>query len=116
MFGFGKHEEVPYGKFKPNDTVKNNFETTSLMPASIITADVVDACKIWWQSAKSAEDSVEDYIEDILSVEIGLDITPAKRVGDNFFFTSITASADYSDKEFTFTVPDGAPALAISNS
>ena len=26
LFGFGKHEEVPYGKFKPNDTVKNNFE------------------------------------------------------------------------------------------
>ena len=95
--------------------IETKYSSTSLKPAVHLTASAIDNCKIYWQDANISKNYVNDYIEDILSVEIGLDITPAKRVGDNFFFTSITASADYSDKEFTFTVPDGAPALAISN-
>lgn len=95
--------------------VKGIFPATSLAPAGIITEQVVDACKIYWQDAVSSKDAVEDYIEDILEVSIGLGINPAVEPDDEFFYTDNGKAGESVDgKNFTFCVPDGAPALAIS--
>jgi hypothetical protein len=42
---------------------------TPSLKAPVITSEVVDNCKIYWQDASDAEDSVEDYIERIMEVE-----------------------------------------------
>ncbi len=97
------------------NAVKEIFPTTSLAPAGIITKDVVDACKIYWQDGDNVEEDVEDYIEDILDVSVGLGIKPADKPEEDFFFTdSGKVGESASGKTFTFCVPDGAPALAVS--
>ena len=97
------------------NAVANKFNSTSLKPATILSATTIDNCKINWQDAADAKESVNAYIDDILGIDVGLGIQPAQTVGDNFFYNewSNTGNA-IENKTFSFIVPDGAPALAIS--
>ncbi|MBE7089373.1 MAG: hypothetical protein E7362_01050 [Clostridiales bacterium] len=97
------------------NAVKGKYASTSLAPATVITKTVIDNCKISWQSAVDSKASVNKYISDILSIDIGLGIKPAKEVTDEFFYNGSTAQGQtINNKTFTFYAPDGAPALAIA--
>lgn len=78
------------------------------LKAGALNQNVIDACKIYWQSAVDAKTSVKNYVEKI----IGIDSASAKAVSDDFFYTS--ASGESQKAEYTFVAPDGAPAIAIS--
>ena len=97
------------------NAVKGKYTSTSLAPATIITKDVIDNCKISWQSANDSKQAVKNYINDILQISIGLGITPATAVTDDFFYVdSGSEGTAVSQKTFSFYAPDGAPALAIA--
>ncbi len=81
-------------------------QTTLKAPA--LSESVIDACKIYYQSAESAKSSVNAYINGIIEI----DETKANPVQDDFFYT--TSSLTSSKSSYTFIAPDGAPALAIS--
>lgn len=88
-----------------------NGVTRSLTAANV-TADVVDGCKIYWQGASEAKQSVKNYIDDIIAIEK----TSAVAVADDFFYDG-QASGEF--KKFNsdtvkVVAPDGAPALAIA--
>ncbi len=96
--------------------IQGVYTSSSLAPAKIITEDVVDACKIYWESAASAKDGVEKYINDILGIDVGLGIAPAVKPESDFYYAETGASGESAQGEtFTFYAPDGAPALAIAN-
>ncbi len=78
------------------------------LKAPTLNESVIDACKIYWQSAQSAKSTVNEYINGIIEI----DSTKAKPVQDDFFYT--TSSLTKSKSSYTFIAPDGAPALAIS--
>ena len=111
-------ENVAWAKENPAtviSAVKGIYDSTSLAPAKALTADTVENCKINWQDALASKTSVNTYINDILGIEIGMGITPAKKVGASFFYQpSNTQGQAINNKTFTFVVPDGAPALAIA--
>lgn len=89
--------------------------TTSLAPAAKLTDEAMDRCKIEWQSAQDAKASVNGYIADIRQISVGLGISSAKEVGDEFFYNhSSSVGQAMENKTFNFVVPDGAPALAIA--
>ena len=95
--------------------VQGKYQTTSLAPAKVITKQVIDNCKISWQSAVDAKNAVNGYIADILNVGVGLDIPPAKTVADDFFYAGSSETGNIIENQtFSFVVPDGAPALAIA--
>ena len=94
------------------NAVKSKFSSTSLK-ANVIDRTVVENCKIAWQDALEAKTEVNNYIADILSIKVGLGITPAKQVSDDFFY-STTQTQVGENNQFTFYAPDGAPALAIA--
>ncbi len=79
---------------------------------------MVEKCNIYWQDGAESQtkQQVKNYIDEILDIDIGLGITPASAVQDDFFYTPNTnAGQDVSGKTFTFCVPGGAPALSIVN-
>lgn len=78
------------------------------LQASALSPEVVDSCKIYWQSADSAKLSVKNYVNDIISI----DSAKANVVNDDFFYSPSTATNQ--KQEYTFIMPDGAPALAAS--
>ncbi len=69
------------------DTVNAKLKqgvTPSLVSANI-TSQVVDNCKIYWQSSAEAKQSATAYINDVISVGTGLNIPPAKALAEDFF-------------------------------
>ncbi len=76
--------------------------------ANTLTASAIDGCKIYFESASVAKNSVNKYISDIRSIEEN----SAKQVEDDFFYS--TPSGANSKDSYSFAYPDGAPALAIS--
>lgn len=98
------------------NAIKEIYSATSLVPAKVISKEVVEACKIYWESAAEAKNSVEKYIDDILGIDVGLGINPAVQPESDFYYAETGASGQSaSGKTFTFYVPDGAPALAVAN-
>ena len=82
--------------------------TASLNPSNI-TTEVVDNCKIFWQSADSAKQEVKDYIDRIIDVEEMAGVAPT----DDMFYDG-TAQGAFSSDTVKVVAPDGAPALAIA--
>lgn len=78
------------------------------LKAPTLSAEVIDACKIYWQSAINAKQSVKNYINHIIEI----DSAKAKTVDDDFFFTQ--SNLNNQEQEYLFVTPDGAPAIAIS--
>ncbi len=96
--------------------IKANYPLLSL-PA-FVDDTMVEKCNIAWQDGleASTKTAVKDYIDQILNVDIGLGITPATKIQDDFFYTeNLGEGQDVSGKTFTFCVPGGAPALSIVN-
>lgn len=82
---------------------------TASLKAPIITSDVVNNCKIYWQDASDAKQSVKDYIDTIMDVDGNAGAT----VSDDLFYNG-TAEGTFSADTVKVVAPDGAPALAIS--
>lgn len=102
-------QSVDWAKENPASAVTaigNNGATTLKAPA--LTNDVIDACKIYWQSADNAKQSVKAYINNIIEI----DSTKANQVNDDFFYTP--SASTNQKQQYTFIAPDGAPAIAIS--
>ena len=78
------------------------------LTANTLTPDVVDACKIYWQSAENAKTSVKNYVNGIIEI----DATKASNVDDDFFYTNSSLSGE--KEEYLFVMPDGAPAVATA--
>ncbi|MBQ9734600.1 MAG: hypothetical protein IJV95_01955 [Clostridia bacterium] len=78
------------------------------LQAGELTESAIDGCKIYWQSASDAKSSVKTYINKIVDI----DATKATAVNDDFFYTSVTGGN--AKNEYTFIMPDGAPALAVA--
>ena len=86
---------------------------TPSLSAGAITAQVVDNCKIYWQSAADANSAVKKYIDDIIDVGGALSVPPAVKVEDDFFLSG-NETGEFDGAKLTVCVPDGAPALAIA--
>ena len=102
-------DSVAWAKLNAGDAVtaiSNHGATTLKAPA--LSASVIDACKIYWQSAENAKTSVKNYINSIIKI----DSAKAKAVSDDFFYAQ--ESLTNQKTEYSFVMPDGAPALAIS--
>lgn len=82
---------------------------TPSLTAANVTADVVDGCKIYWQGAREAKQSVKNYIDDIIAIEK----TSAVAVADDFFYDG-QASGEFNSNTVKVVAPYGAPALAIA--
>lgn len=87
--------------------IKSSFGASTLNEKTL-TASAIDGCKIYWQGAQDAKNSVKGYINDIRSI----DVNSANVVGDEFFYTPDTATNQKA--QYTFACPDGAPAISIS--
>ncbi len=84
------------------------FATT--LDANKLTSQAIDGCKIYFEDASDAKESVKKYISDIRSI----DESSANEVGDNFFLDKNSFAHSIDKESLTFTCPDGAPALAVS--
>lgn len=76
-------ESVGWAKTNTADavsTIANKIATT--LSASTLSAQAIDGCNIYWQSAISAKASVQAYIEGIREI----DNTKASQVQDDFFY------------------------------
>lgn len=82
---------------------------TPSLNASNISATVVDNCKIYWQGAADAVQSVKKYINDIIAIES----TSARTIEDDFFYTSVSGKT-FDGNTVKVVAPDGAPALALA--
>lgn len=80
--------------------------TTLKAPA--LSESVIDGCKIYFEDAQSAKNSVKKYINSIIEI----DETKAKAVADDFFYSS--SNLTNNKESYTFVMPDGAPALSVS--
>ncbi len=108
-----------YGELKASITesvawAKENIATavsatqSATLNANTLTASAIDGCKIYFEDASNSKDSVVKYINDIRSIEE----KSANIVEEDFFYS--TASGTNTKESYTFSCPDGAPALAIS--
>ena len=86
---------------------------TPSLAASVITEEVVNNCKIYWQAAGDAKPTVKKYIDDIIAVGDTLDVPPAAKISDDFFISG-EETGNYDAEKITVCAPDGAPALAIA--
>lgn len=82
---------------------------TASLKAPVITSQVVDNCKIYWQSAQDAKEQVKDYIDTIIEI----DENAGAVVNDDLFYNG-TASGSFDKGTIKVIAPDGAPALAIA--
>ena len=87
-------------------SIENHGATT--LQAGALNQASIDGCKIYWQDATSAKQSVKNYVNGIIEI----DSASAKAVQDDFFYNGQTSQN--SKSSYTFVTPDGAPALAIS--
>ncbi len=102
-------ESVAWAKENVSDvvsTIGNKIATT--LDANTLSADVIDACKIYWQSAEQSKNSVKKYIDNIIEI----DSEKATAVSDDFFYTP--SSGSNNKTSYKFVMPDGAPAIAMS--
>ena len=88
--------------------ISRSFPTTTLK-AQMFASSIIDNCKIYFESANSAKQSVNKYISDIKSI----DNKSANTVLDSFYYDG-TASGTFDKDSITFCAPDGAPAIAIA--
>lgn len=86
--------------------IANNGATT--LNAKALNSNAIDGCKIYWQGASDAKQSVKDYIDSIIEI----DSEKAKVVDDKFF--DQTSSLTNQKEEYIFAIPDGAPALSVA--
>lgn len=86
--------------------ISNNGVTT--LNAKALNSNAIDGCKIYWQGASNAKQSVKDYINSIIEI----DSEKAKVVEDKFF--DLTSTLTNQKSEYVFAMPDGAPALAVA--
>lgn len=86
--------------------ISNNGTTT--LNAKALNSNAIDGCKIYWQGASNAKQSVKDYINSIIEI----DSAKAKVVEDKFF--DLTSSQTSQKAEYVFAMPDGAPALSVA--
>ena len=86
--------------------ISNHGATTLKAPA--LSENAIDGCKIYYQGATSAKQSVKDYVNNIIQI----DSSAAKAVQDDFFYNGQTSQN--TKESYKFVMPDGAPALAIS--
>ncbi len=96
--------------------IKTDYPLLSL-PA-FVDDTMVEKCNISWQDATENETkiAVKNYIDDMLNITIGLDIVPASKIQEDFFYTeNSNEGQSVEGKSFTFCVPGGAPALSIVN-
>ena len=102
-------ESVTFAKTNTASAVTaiSNHGTTTLK-APVLSESVIDACKIYWQSASDAKTSVNAYINGIREI----DDKKANVVSDDFFYT--TSNLTSNKDAYTFIMPDGAPAIAVS--
>ncbi len=102
-------ESVAWAKEKPSNAVSAiSGKGTTTLNANTLSASAIDGCKIYFEGADQAKDSVIKYIDDIRSIEE----SSAHQVEDDFFYS--TASGANTKDSYTFACPDGAPAIAIS--
>ena len=80
--------------------------TTLQAPA--LNESAIDGCKIYWQSASDAKESVKKYVNGIIQI----DSANANAVKDDFFYDG--QASQNTKSSYTFVTPDGAPALAVS--
>lgn len=78
------------------------------LQAGALTEQAIDGCKIYFQSASEAKASVKEYVNNIVEI----DNTKATVVNDDFFYSSGYEGS--AKAEYTFVMPDGAPALAVA--
>ena len=92
-------------------TVNEKLEegVTPSLDASL-SEQVVENCKIYWQSAENGKQAAKNYINDIIAVEN----TSAVKLNDDFFYGESKEVAPSGKEAFSFVVPDGAPALAAA--
>ena len=96
------------------NSIKADYPLLAL-PA-FVDDTMVEKCNISWQDGLevSTKTAVKNYIDDILDINIGLEISPASKVQDDFFYNeNLGVGQEVSGKTFTFCVPGGAPALSI---
>ncbi len=102
-------DSVAWVKTNPTEAVEAIGERgATTLVANTLSASVIDACKIYWQSAESAKTSVKGYVDGIVEI----DSTKATAVNDDFFYTNSTLTD--SKQEYLFVMPDGAPAIATA--
>lgn len=77
------------------------------------TAETIDGCKVYFESAAEAKFSVKKYIEEIIAVTDGDSAAPAVVPGDDFFYDD-AAEGNFSADKITVFCPDGAPALSLA--
>ena len=122
-------ENVEWAKSNTADAVaavKNLFANTTLTAESM-TSQVIDNCKIYFQSAADGKESVNAYIEDIRSIYSA----SANVVNNDFYYSDASGASEAvltgentivknnnesfdSGKTLSVYAPDGAPALAIA--
>ena len=107
-------DNINWVKENPKDAVNavngvlSEGATPSLAPA-VITSEVVENCKIYWESAEDGKKAVKSYIDSIIKINE----QSAKKVENDFFYDG-KAQGQFEGDNITVVAPDGAPALAIS--
>ncbi len=91
------------------NAIKGVFPATTLK-APMLSEKSIDNCKIYFQSATDAKNSVNKYIDEIRSI----DQNGANAVTDDFFYTSQMESGTWDKDKITFYAPDGAPAISVA--
>lgn len=104
-------DNVSWVKTNATDAVtaiKSKLEASTLS-APALSESAVDGCKIYPQSSADAKQQVQNYLNEIISI----DVNSAKAVDNSFYYSGVVNG---STEKTTLSVyaPDGAPALAIA--
>lgn len=102
------------------ESIAKLYPSTSLNPSQVLDRESIDNCNIKYNSVYGEEREIErqrvrEYIDNLLSVNIGLGIAPAKKIDDDFFYDKASNESENEiNTKFSFYIPDGAPSLAFS--
>ena len=113
-------ENVDWAKQNTSEVISSvqsvmpSGQTTSLAPVKALTSASIDGCKIYWEDAIDEKTAVNSYLNSMIDIGLGMGMEPAEAVGDDFFYTGNSGENSASLKNFSFVVPDGAPAIAIA--
>ena len=72
-------------RFNPNGElvhVEFFFDWSDVL---LTVSEVVDNCKIYWESSTDAKQSAIDYINAVIEVGTGMNVPPAKALLEEFF-------------------------------
>ena len=96
--------------------INSNLEAgvTPSFSTGNLTANVIDGCKVYYESAAAAKQSVKNYIDRIIEVADEATVPAVKPADDFFFDTTETLAGSYSGDTIKVFCPDGAPALALA--